>query len=257
MAYMGSLSRLASSALTSVRLGTLHSARIPAIANPVLLTNHDDLCTTFRKLNVSPLEAQLTAAVHSSDLSAFLHPNTTEYRLPSLVKPVSITVPSLYNGAILEKNLPPIPTITEVNDPWLKNEIQEAPSSQVVEKQAARLIVIRRKKMKKHKLKKLRKKMKFVWLKIIQRREYRKEKAFQAEQMAIVREGEAFDAAKYVEDVLSRTKMKPPQIYFRGKKLPEFIVKQLQEEHKIKRQKQKEHVQAIEEMMQEIKVKSK
>lgn len=35
-----------------------------------------------------------------------------------------------------------------------------------VGKQAARLIVIRRRKMKKHKLKKLRKKMKFVWAKV-------------------------------------------------------------------------------------------
>jgi len=52
--------------------------------------------------------------------------------------------------------------------------------------QAARLIVIRRKKMKKHKLRKLRKRMKYVWAKVRQKREMRKEKAFQAELMGQV-----------------------------------------------------------------------
>jgi len=55
------------------------------------------------------------------------------------------------------------------------------PAVDVDEIQAARLIVIRRKKMKKHKLKKLRKRMKYVWAKVRQKRELRKEKAFQAE----------------------------------------------------------------------------
>lgn len=45
----------------------------------------------------------------------------------------------------------------------------EAPSKENsnMSKEAARLIIIRRKKMKKHKLKKLRKRMKFEWAKVI------------------------------------------------------------------------------------------
>jgi hypothetical protein len=45
--------------------------------------------------------------------------------------------------------------------------IQEAPDTpNKIEKRAARLIVIRRTKMNKHKLRKLRKKMHFKWLKV-------------------------------------------------------------------------------------------
>ncbi|XP_052871071.1 uncharacterized protein LOC128276654, partial [Anopheles cruzii] len=71
-------------------------------------------------------------------------------------------------------------------------------------KQAARLIVIRRRKMRKHKLKKLRKRMKFEWLKVRQRRELRKEKLFQAELINQIKEAEKFSAEAYVTEKLRR-----------------------------------------------------
>lgn len=51
----------------------------------------------------------------------------------------------------------------------LHEKIIEAPSKEDnnVSKEAARLIIIRRKKMKKHKLRKLRKRMKFEWAKVM------------------------------------------------------------------------------------------
>lgn len=93
--------------------------------------------------------------------------------------PISINLPTIPTKKIIEKPSPsvplriPCPTATlPLIDPLADNDN---------EIQAARLIVIRRKKMKKHKLKKLRKRMKYVWAKVRQKREMRKEKAFQAE----------------------------------------------------------------------------
>lgn len=104
--------------------------------------------------------------------------------LGSPVLPISINLPTLPTKRIIDKPCPclpiriPRPTISlPLVDPLINidNEIQ-----------AARLIVIRRNKMKKHKLKKLRKRMKYAWAKVRQKRELRKEKAFQAELMAQV-----------------------------------------------------------------------
>lgn len=52
-------------------------------------------------------------------------------------------------------------------EPPVNANVVEAPSGfQEISKEAARLIVIRRKKMRKHKLRKLRKRMRFEWAKV-------------------------------------------------------------------------------------------
>uniref|UniRef100_A0A182P2V9 DUF1713 domain-containing protein n=1 Tax=Anopheles epiroticus TaxID=199890 RepID=A0A182P2V9_9DIPT len=94
------------------------------------------------------------------------------------------------------------------------------------EKQAARLIVIRRRKMRKHKLKKLRKRMKFEWLKVRQRRELKKEKLFQAELLGQIKEAEKFSAEAYVAAKLRQATEVPLPRFWKGKRLPEFIIKQ-------------------------------
>ncbi|XP_058055163.1 uncharacterized protein LOC131206577 [Anopheles bellator] len=93
-------------------------------------------------------------------------------------------------------------------------------------KQAARLIVIRRRKMRKHKLKKLRKRMKFEWLKVRQRRELRKEKLFQAELINQIKEAEKFSAEAYVAEKLRLAKTTPLPRFWKGRRLPEFLIKQ-------------------------------
>lgn len=75
--------------------------------------------------------------------------------------------------------------------------------------EAAVMIEIRRLKMKKHKYKKLQKKMKFVFAKRKLRRQMQREKEFQAFLLAEIREAEKFTAEKYVEDKLIRLKEKP------------------------------------------------
>lgn len=76
-------------------------------------------------------------------------------------------------------------------------------------KEAAVMIEIRRLKMKKHKRKKLLKKMKFVFAKRKLRRRLRKEKVFQAELLAKIKEAETFSAEQYVADKLARLKVAP------------------------------------------------
>lgn len=111
----------------------------------------------------------------------------------------------------------------------VKTEVIEDPTK-VIEQKAARLIVIRRKKMKKHKLKKLRIKMKFEWAKVRQRREMKKEKAFQAELMGQISEAEKFDAAMYAKEKISKANAVILPKLWKGKRLPEFIIKQLVDE---------------------------
>ncbi|KAM8706506.1 hypothetical protein ACLKA7_010728 [Drosophila subpalustris] len=97
--------------------------------------------------------------------------------------------------------------LTEINDILQRERVGEiiAPpldKSKPDKMEAARLIVIRRRKMKKHKLKKLRRKMKFEWAKVRQRREMRKEKAFQAQLLSQIKQAESFSAEQYVAETL-------------------------------------------------------
>ncbi|VVC26511.1 Domain of unknown function DUF1713 [Cinara cedri] len=155
--------------------------------------------------------------------------------LGSPVLPISINLPTLSTKRIIiDKPCPclpiriPRPTISfPLVDPLVNNDN---------EIQAARLIVIRRNKMKKHKLKKLRKRMKYVWAKVRQKRELRKEKAFQAELMSQVKEAEQFKAVDYVQDKLNIINMTILPNTWRGKRLPEFVIKDLINKAQAKRQ---------------------
>ncbi|XP_046743433.1 uncharacterized protein LOC124409694 [Diprion similis] len=118
-----------------------------------------------------------------------------------------IKCPILTNLEIIEPpksvsvdNVEDFPTSSVQLPPMKENE---------AEKRAERMIVVRRKKMKKHKLKKLRKKMKYEWAKVRQKREMRKEKAFQAELLAQIAVAEQFDAEKYVMEKLEKSKDRP------------------------------------------------
>lgn len=198
-----------------------------------------NLCSSFRRLNITLEEANLTSRINGVKPVQSLVPfslikENEERRLPSLLQ-LPIIMPSIQERVLEIGN--PIPvTIIEKVEPLIQPAIEENPKEPVIEKQAARLIKIRRRKMRKHKLKKLRKKMKFVWLKRIQKREYAKEKAFQAEQMGHIRAAEAFNAQEYVADVLRRVHEKPTPRMWKGNILPPGIVRQEMEKAKAKRE---------------------
>ncbi|XP_003736426.2 uncharacterized protein Pdhb isoform X2 [Drosophila pseudoobscura] len=123
--------------------------------------------------------------------------------------------------------------LTEINDILHKDRVGDATiispplGKRIPDKmEAARLIVIRRRKMKKHKLKKLRRKMKFEWAKVRQRREMRKEKAFQAKLMAQIKQAESFSAEQHVAEILRQANDNPLPRFWKGRRLPAFIIKQ-------------------------------
>lgn len=170
--------------------------------------------------------------MHSFSKAVSMHNNSNCY------------IPVSYAG-ISVKPIVPLPigdfsNKQQIGDPaknsnWLDeildigNEINriEAPTIHKDDKkEAARMIVVRKRKMKKHKLKKLRRKMKFEWAKVRQRREMRKEKAFQATLIAQIKVAEAFDAAKFVSNKIQKAKETPLPRFWKGRRLPAFIMKQ-------------------------------
>ncbi|KAF7417791.1 hypothetical protein HZH68_000444 [Vespula germanica] len=117
------------------------------------------------------------------------------------------------------------------------NKSMELPTIEnTIEKQAVRLIVIRRRKMKKHQRRKLRKKMKFYWRKIKQRRELLKEKAFQAEQVTLIKQAESFDPVKYVNERLQELDKEYIPKTYRGEVLPQEMIKKFIEDKKRKKE---------------------
>lgn len=109
--------------------------------------------------------------------------NQTPLGLPVL--PISINLPTLpIKRIIIDKSRPCLPI--KIPRPTISLPLVDPLVDKDNEIQAARLIVIRRNKMKKHKLRKLRKRMKYIWAKVRQKREIKKEKVFQAELIAQV-----------------------------------------------------------------------
>lgn len=98
-----------------------------------------------------------------------------------------------------------------IMDPVINNiEIIDAPLPGKPErKEAHRMILIRRRKMRKHKLRKFRKRYKNVLEKIKTRRELRKEQAFRAELLNQIIAAEKYDAKQYVDNILHTIRYQP------------------------------------------------
>ncbi|XP_011149991.2 uncharacterized protein LOC105189527 [Harpegnathos saltator] len=150
---------------------------------------------------------------------------------PLTPKIIEIPVTRIPPLQVPTKNLP-----VQYDPPLPQTSIDLPSNGNNFEKQAVRLIVIRRKKIKKHKRRKLRKKMKFVWMKLRQRRNYEKVKRFQNEMVAKIKEAQAFDAKEYVKRRLTiLNKERIPRTY-RGEILPPEMIKRFLAEKKAKRE---------------------
>lgn len=101
-------------------------------------------------------------------------------------------------------------------------------------KQAARLIVIRRRKMKKHKRRKLAKKMKYVWAKSKQRREWKKEKRFLNGLLSRIRGAERFSAEKHVNNIIKQATDEIIPKVWKNRRLPRWLIIELMNERKQK-----------------------
>eukprot|EP00092_Neocalanus_flemingeri_P021240 GFUD01023014.1.p1 GENE.GFUD01023014.1~~GFUD01023014.1.p1 ORF type:complete len:282 (+),score=70.50 GFUD01023014.1:60-848(+) len=121
----------------------------------------------------------------------------------------------------------------EVKEPEVvKKQIKEPLSHAIVKKHAIRMIVLRRRKMKKHQLKKLWQRMYLKFRANRQAREKKKEYEFRGKLAAKVADARKFSAQKYVEDYLNdyHTPLLPKT--YKGKRLPEWLIKELLEQDK-------------------------
>ncbi|XP_046966567.1 uncharacterized protein LOC124534651 [Vanessa cardui] len=109
---------------------------------------------------------------------------------------------------------------------WRKDEIA-LPAIHQEEKLAVRLIVIRRKKMKKHQRRKLWKRMRHRWARVKKNRRIKKEKIFQNELLAMIKQANAFSAEQYLASKLEKANHTPLPTRWRHKRLPDFIIRQL------------------------------
>ncbi|XP_034938066.1 uncharacterized protein [Chelonus insularis] len=99
-----------------------------------------------------------------------------------------------------------------------------------IEKKAHRMIRIRRRKMKNHKLKKWRRKYKTLYFNKLQRKWLRKEKEFRAEILAKIKAADEYDAKAYVASRLAiLDNVRFPHTY-KGYLLPEAQIRQLMKE---------------------------
>lgn len=174
----------------------------------------DTLMGLFQSLKIKELELSSKYILAGVNPSPILDPgiNRTPWISPLNREIISPTTPSNVQDPL--RNPPPA--------------VEDAPDNHRShdEKQAARLIVIRRIKMNKHKLKKLRKKMRFHDLKVKERRYVRREKAYLDEKMALITAARKFDAKEYVASIIKRAKEEPVPRKWTDPLMPEWFREQ-------------------------------
>nr|XP_018903898.1 PREDICTED: uncharacterized protein LOC109034924 [Bemisia tabaci] len=136
-----------------------------------------------------------------------------------------------------------ISNVDILDTPKIKKIIDEPDQPHVVEKQAHRMINIRRRKMKKHKLKKLRKRMKFEWKKKALKREKIKEKAFYMELYAQIRTAETFSPQDYAAE--QRKIIKQTYLPLEYEKMPQWYLKETLDKEKRIARETKEHEEGL------------
>lgn len=187
-------------------------------------------------------------ALHISDFSkSALNVPPSNVHIKFIPKTLNIdignpdsTIKKIIHEMPLSKYIPPMkePLIKEhikQDQPLIDISLQFPSTNIILEKLAAHLIRIRRQKMKKHKRRKLRKKMKFIWAKLRANRNMQREKLFQAELLAKIKKAHAFDPKQYVQNKLeSLDKEILPRTY-RGEILPMEMIKQFLKERQEKK----------------------
>ncbi|KAM0737462.1 hypothetical protein ACS0PU_000555 [Formica fusca] len=220
------------------------------------------LCAAFRKIAVGRISTIATARCYSTqqsncDVNVISRLTSNSHGILDNTKPDDIKfIPGTLNidfgirtNGNLIKNIIEMP-VTKISPlqepikrlpirydlPILEKSIDLPTNGEIFEKRAVRLIVIRHKKIKKHKRRKLRKKMRFIWAKLRHKRNVKREKAFQAELINKIIQAQAFDARVYVKERLNiLNKEKIPRT-FRGEILPAEMIKKFIDEKKAKRE---------------------
>jgi len=126
------------------------------------------------------------------------------------------------------------PLRKKIEEQVIKTEISEPVTQDNNEKHTLGMIIIKRKKMKKHKRKKFRRKFKFRLLKRKWARKDKTEKLFKEEIMTQLKEVSKFDPAEHVTKQLEMVHKEVPRLRWRGCRLPVDVVKDCLEKRKQK-----------------------
>lgn len=134
----------------------------------------------------------------------------------------------------------PVKNIIEKSDIVPDKAIEIPNNFMIIEKQgklhSKNLILIRRKKMKKHKRRKFLKRMKFVIRKREQRRKILKEKIFQNELQEMYEKADQFDPKEYVAERLNLLERERLPNRYRGELLPESQIREFLKKDQEKRE---------------------
>ena len=191
--------------------------------NQIIFDNRETekLCAEISSVNLRLENLQLTAKYLSGQ---------PLLKLPT-INPRTLVCPTTAN---IETKRFIVEQPKEVKDPEVVKKIIKEPLEQgaVVKKHAIRMLVLRRKKMKNHQLKKLWKRMYLKFRANRQLREKKKEYDFRGRLASKVSDARKFSAENYVEDYLNdyHTPLLPKT--YKGKRLPEWLIKELLEQDK-------------------------
>ncbi|XP_024874839.1 uncharacterized protein LOC112456484 [Temnothorax curvispinosus] len=240
-----------------VTANILLSGRDKSIAAMTMNT----LCAAFRKIAVGRISTAATARYSTqrsnrdanigsrltSDTCGMQCGTGTIHSIKFIPGTLNIDIRMPANGSlirnIIESPAIKIPPLREpvkrlpiqYDSPVPEKSVDLPTSGRIIDKQAENMLRIRHKKMKKHKRKKLRKKMKFVWAKIRLKRAHKRERLFQAELRAKVKEAQAFDPKEYVNEKLNILNKERLPRMFRGEILPPEMIKQFVNEKKARK----------------------
>lgn len=150
---------------------------------------------------------------HQDFILPTISPKIYEIRIP-------LPVTEIQDPVKIEKSYEDKTPEKSVELPTVGNVIEKHGSSHP-------MIVIRRKKMKKHKRKKMRKRNKAMFLRIKTRRELAKEKTFQNEIFAQIEAANKFDPKEYVAEKLRQLDREILPLCYEGERVPESMIREL------------------------------
>lgn len=151
-------------------------------------------------------------------------------RITIIDTPISINRHIIEPRGIINYNINN--NIDETNEELNEKSIDLPTYGDVCEKLAVRMIVIRRKKMKKHKRKKFLRRTRILRQKKRSRQKAKNEKQLKVEVKYYIKRAELFDAKKYVAEKIAKVTKEIIPTRYRGEILPEATIRQYLEADK-------------------------
>lgn len=170
----------------------------------------------------------VTKSLNENIPTFFAHSLNFDFGLPNKNKlPFGIMDLPIKQNTMIDEPTNIIPNLKDLPTPTKHIQL---PTNEIVEKQAVRMIIIRRQKMRKHKLRKFRKRVQFLRAKIKIRRELKREKKFHASLLAQIKQAQNFDAKKYVAKRIEKYITPVPLRMWKGEVLSKAMIEAFQKE---------------------------